>query len=194
MPGGAGGGGGNTANEKPEKGDESEEQGEDGSGKTYLEVDFDILNVFQSPSPSGYSYIALLGEWRMHIYSVYEEESTCCGITSVWDFNYRFDSFYKKYGKQISLDFEEGCQGFVTGTNIGWVLIFSLVEKVMQDAIYIRNPENSRVPESFDIIRDIVVERYFVCYSKKTQHLLFFENLSQEKKKKPIVKLYPFDH
>lgn len=83
----------------------------------------------------------------------------------MWDFNYKLDKKVNKYGNQISLDFGDACQTFMTGTAIGWLLTYNMISWVLLDALFVENPEDPKVFESIDMVRDCQSERYIICYS-----------------------------
>jgi len=61
--------------------------------------------------------------------------------------------------------------------------------------IRVINPENSKVIETIDMIRDLDLERFIIGYSKKTRHLFYVENRDTSMKRITSVKarLYPYD-
>jgi len=73
-----------------------------------------------------------------------------------------------KYGRILSVDFEDGMQTFVTGTSAGWIKIWSLTDWEEIAQIRVINPENPKVMESINIIRDLDLERFLIGYSKRT--------------------------
>ena len=50
-------------------------------------------------------------------------------ITEIWDNDIRFDKEIRSLGKFTSIDFDDKCKTFVTGTNMGWICVWDLVKR-----------------------------------------------------------------
>jgi len=73
-------------------------------------------------------------------------------------------------GKLISLDFENKCKTFITGTNLGWICIWNLEDKELMSKFQIRN-EITRRPDVCNLLRDHDGENTVLSYSNKTMNL-----------------------
>jgi hypothetical protein len=73
-------------------------------------------------------------------------------------------------GKLISLDFENKCKTFITGTNLGWVCIWNLEEKELMSTFQIRNEITGR-PDVCNLLRNHDGENTVLAYSNKTMNL-----------------------
>jgi hypothetical protein len=60
------------------------------------------------------------------IYSVYDDGSHNSEKDEIWTFDYSHDKEIREIGKITSLDFGNNCKSFITGSNLGWICIWSL--------------------------------------------------------------------
>ena len=99
---------------------------------------------------------------------MYDDGMQQIEYTEVWDKDIRFDRNVRNYGKMISLDFENKCKTFITGTNLGWIVVWDLLNKCKLNAIQVLNNER---PDQCNLIRDFSNERVIVSYSNKSMNL-----------------------
>ena len=109
-----------------------------------IEVDFEIKNMYRSRSFCAFGYLAIVGAYRFAIYYLYDEEYAGADQNLVWEMNYRFDNSVKKYGMHSCIDFEDGCSTFISGTNIGYVCVWSLDKRVMLSSFRVINPQTEK--------------------------------------------------
>lgn len=158
---------------------EKDQQGEDHEFdnrehiKREFDIGYDIWSIAQSHIKNDFCYIGFIGSWRFTVYSMYMDLTSVCELNSRFDCNFHRKKELKAYGQPLCMDFEESALTFVTGSNIGWICTYDITCMNIIDALFVRNPRNPHQIESIDLIRDICQERYLVCYSMRTQHLMF---------------------
>ena len=91
-------------------------------------------------------------------------------VVEVWDNDLRSDPKVRSLGKLISLDFENQCKTFITGTNLGWVCIWNLDDKELMSKFQVRD-EITRRPDVCNLLRDHDGENTVLSYSNKTMNL-----------------------
>ena len=95
----------------------------------YLNHNEPISALFTSSNISDLGYLAIVSKYRFTIYFVQDDNNGSCETSMVWDKDYRFDKSLTQMGLILSLDFEKSCLTFVTGTHLGWILIWNLKDK-----------------------------------------------------------------
>mmetsp|Transcript_27145 Transcript_27145/g.41301 ORF Transcript_27145/g.41301 Transcript_27145/m.41301 type:complete len:263 (-) Transcript_27145:939-1727(-) len=81
-----------------------------------LEFDQPIEAVFTSRASTQYGYLAVVGKMKFTIYYIYDDNVGGSDFQVVWSKDYRFDKHIRTMGQIISLDFEDRCVTFITGT------------------------------------------------------------------------------
>lgn len=75
--------------------------------------------------------MALLGKTKFSIYYILDDMEGSVDSQEIFTKDYKFDSKLKAMGQILTLDFEEKCVTFVTGTSLGWIQIWDLQNKSM---------------------------------------------------------------
>jgi hypothetical protein len=101
---------------------------DDGPGVHVINHDAKISRIVHSRNVGGNGYIAVISDLRFVIYYLYEDVSNATEIRILWDKDYRFDKEFRKYGKILAGDFDDGCRNFTTSTSSGWILVWNLLK------------------------------------------------------------------
>ena len=138
--------------------------------KKSLEFDQQIDGIFTSRSTTDYGYVALIGKMKFTIYYIYDDNIGGCDYQVVWSKDYRFDRSIRAMGQIISLDFEQQCVTFITGTAQGWICIWDLQEKRILRRIRVVNPETGCF-EACNLIRNMNMEKNILSCDATTKNL-----------------------
>ena len=149
------------------KDEDSDQVPDDIRGTVTIEVDFEIINMYRSRSCCALGYLAIVGAYRLAIYDVYDEYCAGADHKLLWDMNYRFDNSVKKYGMHTCVDFEDKGLTFVSGTNIGYVCVWSLEKREMLSSFRVINPQTEK-PQSIDLIRNMHLDSRVVTFDTLT--------------------------
>lgn len=106
--------------------EDSDNAGEEIKGKTFLDYDGTIENIYYSRYSAPYGFVALMSDSKFSIRYIYEEATSGCEHDTKFNCNYRFDKQMRKYGKHLCADFDDEGRSLVTGTNIGWICCWSI--------------------------------------------------------------------
>lgn len=138
-----------------------------------LETSFDIHGVYTSRRSDEFTSLALVGDYCLKLFSIYDLEGQGCEIEFRWELDYRLDPILKPMGKCSSFDFDDSGMTFSIGTQVGWVCSFSFETKGILKYFHVQNPEDPTQTESIDMLRDVNLPSDCVVYCSKTRHLLY---------------------
>jgi hypothetical protein len=130
-----------------------------------IEINEDIENLFNSRNSSPYGYLMVLVKDKFYLYYIYEEDCHGVEYDLIWECDYKFERSIRKYGKFISIDFEDSCESFVSGHNTGYVCCWNIAKQERpSQAFRIINPITKRA-EPIDFIRCIGNGKIIITYS-----------------------------
>ena len=101
------------------------------TGLNYLEYDEPIKSIFTSRHETEVGYTCLIGNYRFTVYDICDNGNSGTEYTLLWDHCYRFDMEQKVMGQIECADFGDGCKTLVTGTNLCWIILWDIKQKVL---------------------------------------------------------------
>jgi hypothetical protein len=180
-------------NDVKDEGDENSDGAlQDIEGHCYIDFGEEILNMFYSRHDAACSYLAILGNQKIEIYFIQDDEQGC-ETNLEWRIECKFDKETRALGKITSLDFGASSLSFATGSNIGNVGIWNITDKHLEWTIKIRHPK-TKSRENISMIRALHREQVIITYSLKSQSLLLTQDQKQQSRiKRPVTTQLAFD-
>jgi hypothetical protein len=89
----------------------------------------------------------------------------------IWTLDYTHDKELKYIGKITSLDFNNSCTSFVTGSNLGWICIWGLEHRELKSKFKISLDDCPERLLQCDLLRDFNDERLLIHYENKSMNL-----------------------
>lgn len=108
------------------------------------------------------------------MYFIYEDDSKGSELDKFIDIEYKFNKDINIFGKINCMDFEDHGTHLITGTNLGWILIWNINEKNIVKQIQIFDPIINK-PMNISQIREIIDEKTIIAHSKQTNTLVATE-------------------
>ena len=138
-----------------------------------IDVNFDIKGIYTSQGFRQFTALALVGDYHIMIYSVYELDQHGCEIEFHLELNFRTCPVLRSLGMATSFEFDDHCMTFSIGTSSGWICTYEYESKRHMQSYYVKNPIDPTKPESIDILRDFALPNYCICYCSNSEHLMF---------------------
>jgi hypothetical protein len=141
------------------------------SSSKIIEFEEDILGIFCSRNNSPFGYLAIVGDFRVMLYYIYDEDGVGCEIDLNWDFKYKYDRQFKMFGQIVSLDFDDMCTNFVSCTNLGYLCKWNFKDQELAKSYKVLNPITQR-PVVVDMVLNLSYIDTYIAYSSRESLLL----------------------
>jgi hypothetical protein len=136
------------------EGEKVDEKDSDGSGdlnaagmlsSKFLLYDQEIDSIYTTSNMSDLSYICITSRLRYSIYYIQDDNMGSADFTLIWNNDYRFDKHLKSMGQILTMDFHKSCKTFITGSQLGWICIWSLCDRVLMHRIRVKAPGSDQI-------------------------------------------------